>query len=56
MTCVTVPAADALGDTKPVTWFPAVLIEWDSPIESRFAPIAAETPSPPPRPRWRRLR
>ncbi|MGV9269114.1 hypothetical protein ACWDRR_31115 [Kitasatospora sp. NPDC003701] len=46
--------ANGLGDTKPVTWFPAALIEWDTPIESRFAPVATDPP-PPRTPWWHRL-
>lgn len=45
--------ANARDDTKPVTWFPAALLEWDTPVESRFVPITATTP--PPRPWWHRL-
>ncbi|WP_194235874.1 hypothetical protein [Streptomyces sp. CB01881] len=44
--------ANTLGDIKPVTWFPAALIEWDTPIESRFVPITTEAPQPPPQQSW----
>ncbi|MEU6237000.1 hypothetical protein [Kitasatospora sp. NPDC047058] len=48
--------ANARDDTKPVTWFPAALVEWDDPIESRFVPVVPEAPQPAPRqPWWRRL-
>jgi hypothetical protein len=48
--------ANACGDTKPVTWFPGALIEWDTRIEGRPGPV---TPEAPPlraaRPWWRRI-
>ncbi|MCX5215104.1 hypothetical protein OG689_38585 [Kitasatospora sp. NBC_00240] len=47
--------ADALGDTKPVTWFPAALIEWDTPTESRFDPTVTKAPRPPAQPWWHRF-
>ncbi|MFF7452879.1 hypothetical protein [Kitasatospora sp. NPDC008115] len=47
--------ANARDDTKPVTWFPATLIEWDTPIESHFVPIVPEPPVPTPVPWWERL-
>ncbi|WP_405363350.1 hypothetical protein OG535_38355 [Kitasatospora sp. NBC_00085] len=48
--------ANTLGDTKPVTWFPAALIEWDIPVESRFVPITTGAPQlPPQQPWWDRL-
>ncbi|MFE7559035.1 hypothetical protein [Kitasatospora sp. NPDC057500] len=47
--------ANALDDTQPVTWFPAALVEWDTPIESRFVPIVTEPPVPTPVPWWERL-
>ncbi|MGW6706699.1 hypothetical protein ACWGDE_17660 [Streptomyces sp. NPDC054956] len=47
--------ANARDDTKPVTWFPGALIEWDTPIEG--GPVTAGTPEPPapPRPWWHRI-
>ncbi|MFD7961321.1 hypothetical protein ACFV5J_11015 [Streptomyces zaomyceticus] len=36
--------ANARGDTKPVTWFPAALVEWDTSIEGRTGPAATEVP------------
>ncbi|WP_190215014.1 hypothetical protein [Kitasatospora indigofera] len=36
--------ANARRDTKPVTWFPAALIEWDTPVEGRTGPVASEAP------------
>ncbi|MFB7470032.1 hypothetical protein [Kitasatospora sp. NPDC056184] len=47
--------ANALDDTEPVTWFPAALVEWDTPIESRFVPIVTGPPVPTPVPWWERL-
>ncbi|MER5348908.1 hypothetical protein ABT093_01015 [Kitasatospora sp. NPDC002551] len=47
--------ANARDDTKPVTWFPAALVEWDTPIESRFVPIVTAPPVPAPAPWWKRL-
>ncbi|MFJ5712338.1 hypothetical protein [Streptomyces sp. NPDC093105] len=38
--------ANSREDTKPVTWFPAALIEWDTPIESGLAPVTTEAPEP----------
>ncbi|WP_354637109.1 hypothetical protein [Kitasatospora camelliae] len=35
--------ANARGDTKPVTWFPGALIEWDIPIEGRVGPATTDT-------------
>ncbi|MFD9595186.1 hypothetical protein ACFWA9_20875 [Kitasatospora sp. NPDC059973] len=46
--------ANGLGDTKPVTWFPAALVEWNAPIETHFEPITTEAPRPP-RPWWQRF-
>ncbi|MGW4646640.1 hypothetical protein [Kitasatospora sp. NPDC004289] len=39
-------------DTEPVTWFPAALVEWDTPIEGRPGPAASEAPVPPVTPPW----
>ncbi|MFE2914948.1 hypothetical protein ACFXI0_29415 [Kitasatospora indigofera] len=47
--------ANARGDTKPVTWFPGALIEWDTPIESRPGPVITETAPAASRPWWRRI-
>ncbi len=44
--------ANTRGDTKPVTWFPGALIEWDTPIESGLGPVTTETPAPPARQSW----
>ncbi|MEU3402192.1 hypothetical protein [Streptomyces filamentosus] len=38
--------ANTRGDTKPVTWFPGALIEWDTPIESGLGPVTTEAPAP----------
>ncbi|QES09257.1 hypothetical protein DEJ44_28935 [Streptomyces venezuelae] len=38
--------ANTRGDTKPVTWFPGVLIEWDTPIQSGLSPDTTEAPAP----------
>ncbi|WP_405021305.1 hypothetical protein OHV05_34760 [Kitasatospora sp. NBC_00070] len=35
--------ANARGDTKPVTWFPAALVEWDTQVEGRTGPAVTET-------------
>ncbi|MFE6866877.1 hypothetical protein ACFVFS_09990 [Kitasatospora sp. NPDC057692] len=45
--------ANARDDTKPVTWFPAALVEWDTPVEGNGAPPAPVPPSP--APWWNRL-
>ncbi|MFF9143923.1 hypothetical protein ACF1BN_03535 [Streptomyces sp. NPDC014861] len=48
--------ANARGDTKPATWFPGALIEWDTPIESRLGPVTTEPPTPSAlQPWWRRI-
>ncbi|MFF2952809.1 hypothetical protein ACFVVU_15870 [Kitasatospora sp. NPDC057965] len=47
--------ANARDDTKPVTWFPAALVEWDTPIESRFVPIVPAPPVPTPIRWWERF-
>ncbi|MFF1870144.1 hypothetical protein [Kitasatospora herbaricolor] len=48
--------ANARGDTKPVTWFPAALVEWDTPIEGRTGPAAIEAPvRRAAQPWWRRI-
>ncbi|MFD5922485.1 hypothetical protein ACFVYP_38050 [Kitasatospora sp. NPDC058201] len=47
--------ANARGDTKPVTWFPGVLIEWDAPIESHLGPVVTETAPSAPQLWWRRI-
>ncbi|MFF2778597.1 hypothetical protein ACFVU3_27220 [Streptomyces sp. NPDC058052] len=39
--------ANTREDTKPVTWFPGALIEWDIPVESRLGPATTEIPVPP---------
>ncbi|MEU3609512.1 hypothetical protein AB0E83_29335 [Streptomyces sp. NPDC035033] len=44
--------ANTRGDTKPVTWFPGALIEWDTPIESSLGPVTTENPAPPERQPW----
>ncbi|MFJ8474459.1 hypothetical protein [Kitasatospora sp. NPDC094011] len=46
--------ANARDDTKPVTWVPALLMEWDVPIESRFVPVVGgpERPDQPPSQPW----
>ncbi|GAA3011316.1 hypothetical protein GCM10020229_23540 [Kitasatospora albolonga] len=44
--------ANARTDTKPVTWFPAALVEWDTPIEGRPGPDPSEAPVPPVTPPW----
>lgn len=44
--------ANTRGDTKPVTWFPGALIEWDIPVGSRPGPVTTETPAPPARQPW----
>lgn len=44
--------ANTRGDTKPVTWFPGALIEWDTPIESGLGPVTTETPAPAARQPW----
>lgn len=45
--------ANARSGTKPVTWFPAALIEWDTPIEGRPGPAATEAPAA--QPWWRQI-
>ncbi|MFF2548673.1 hypothetical protein ACFVUY_39780 [Kitasatospora sp. NPDC058063] len=48
--------ANARGDTKPVTWFPGALIEWDTLIEGRTGPVTPEAPTPPvARSWWRQI-
>ncbi|MFJ4092350.1 hypothetical protein ACIPYS_12290 [Kitasatospora sp. NPDC089913] len=47
--------ANARDDTKPVTWFPATLLEWDTPIESTFVPVLTDPAPPRPTPWWQRL-
>ncbi|MFI5530094.1 hypothetical protein ACIA8O_16270 [Kitasatospora sp. NPDC051853] len=48
--------ANARSDTKPVTWFPAALIEWDTPIEGRTGPVVRGAPARrAARPWWRRI-
>ncbi|MFI8085307.1 hypothetical protein ACIF6L_31520 [Kitasatospora sp. NPDC086009] len=48
--------ANMRGDTKPVTWFPGALMEWDAPVQGRITSAAADAPAPPDvRPWWRRI-
>ncbi|MFB7475909.1 hypothetical protein [Kitasatospora sp. NPDC056184] len=47
--------ANARDDTKPVTWFPAALVEWDAPVEGNGVPAAPADPAPSPTPWWHRL-
>ncbi|MFC9329553.1 hypothetical protein [Kitasatospora sp. NPDC057015] len=47
--------ANARVDTKPVTWFPGALIEWDTPIRSRLRPAGTETAPSAAQPWWRRI-
>ncbi|MFC5667746.1 hypothetical protein ACFP3U_32880 [Kitasatospora misakiensis] len=47
--------ANARDDTKPVTWFPATLLTWDTPIETTFVPVTTAQPAPAPTPCWQRL-
>ncbi|MFB6888368.1 hypothetical protein ACFCX4_03510 [Kitasatospora sp. NPDC056327] len=47
--------ANGRDDTKPVTWFPAALVEWDTPVASDFVPIVDAPPPPVPAPWWERL-
>ncbi|MFJ4681685.1 hypothetical protein [Kitasatospora sp. NPDC088783] len=47
--------ANTRGDTKPVTWFPGALIEWDTPIESRPGPATIEPEPSTTQPWWRRI-
>ncbi|MFF6835201.1 hypothetical protein ACFY84_25535 [Streptomyces sp. NPDC012438] len=44
--------ANTRRDTKPVTWFPGALIEWDIPGESRLGSVTTEAPAPPARQPW----
>ncbi|WP_030693354.1 hypothetical protein [Streptomyces globisporus] len=44
--------ANTRGDTKPVTWFPGALVEWDIPVESGFGPVTTETLAPLARQPW----
>ncbi|WP_223183753.1 MULTISPECIES: hypothetical protein [unclassified Streptomyces] len=36
--------ANSRRDTKPVTWFPGTLIEWDTPIKSGLDPAISKAP------------
>ncbi|MEK2488268.1 hypothetical protein WN990_01775 [Kitasatospora purpeofusca] len=47
--------ANARDDTKPVTWFPATLLTWDTPIETTFVPVLTGPPTLQPTPWWERL-
>jgi hypothetical protein len=44
--------ANTRGDTKPVTWFPAALIEWDTPLDSGPGPVTTQTLALPARQPW----